>query len=265
MWAAWPGSTIAVMDQTLDAAVGAVAVRAVGISKRYRLGSAPVVALDDVSVAIGAGRFTAVLGPSGSGKSTLLHCLAGLDVVDAGTVFLGETSLASLSERALTRLRRDRVGFVFQSFNLLPVLTAAENMLLPLRLAGRHPDADWVDRVVDAVGLRDRLGHRPGELSGGQQQRLAVARALVTRPAVIFADEPTGNLDSRSSTDVLALLRRCVDEFGQAVVMVTHDARAVGYSDRALYLADGRLVGDIATPSAEQVLDRVRGGQAATS
>ena len=252
-----------VMGGTVEAPGDMVAVRAVGVSKRYRSGSVAVVALDDVSVAVGAGRLTAVLGPSGSGKSTLLHCLAGLDTVESGTVYLGGTSLASLSDRALTRLRRDRVGFVFQSFNLLPALTAAENMLLPLRLAGRAPDAEWTERVVDAVGLRDRLGHRPGALSGGQQQRLAVARALVTRPAVIFADEPTGNLDSRSSADVLALLRRCVDEFGQTVVMVTHDPIAAGHADRALFLADGRLVDEVYAPTAEQVLDRVRARRAA--
>jgi putative ABC transport system ATP-binding protein len=258
------GADDSAMDKAFDAPGDGVAVRAVGVSKRYRAGSAAVVALDDVSVAIGAGRFTAVLGPSGSGKSTLLHCLAGLDTVDAGSVWLGETSLKPLSERALTRLRRDRVGFVFQSFNLLPVLTASENMLLPLRLAGRAPDATWTERVIDAVGLRERLGHRPGQLSGGQQQRLAVARALVTRPAVVFADEPTGNLDSRSTADVLALLRRCVDEFGQTVVMVTHDPIAAGRTDRALFLADGRLVDDVWSPTAEQVLDRVRRLGAAT-
>jgi putative ABC transport system ATP-binding protein len=231
-----------------------MAVRAVGISKRYRV----VTALDNVSVSIDAGRFTAVLGPSGSGKSTLLHCLAGLDTVDGGAVYVGETNLRSLGDRELTRLRRDRIGFVFQSFNLLPTLTAAENLLLPLRLAGRAPDRSWLGRVVDAVGLGDRLGDRPAQLSGGQQQRLAVARALVTRPAVVFADEPTGNLDSRAGADVLALLRRCVDEFDQTVVMVTHDPAAAGRADRALFLADGRVVDELWSPTVEQVLDRVR-------
>ena len=246
----------AVMNET-------VAVRAVGISKRY----SRVTALDDVSVAIGAGRFTAVLGPSGSGKSTLLHCLAGLDTVDAGAVYLGEENLRALDERRLTRLRRDRIGFVFQAFNLLPTLTAAENLVLPLRLAGRTPEKapekEWIDRVIDAVGMADRLRHRPSELSGGQQQRLAVARALVTKPAVVFADEPTGNLDSAAGADVLALLRRCVDDLGQTVVMVTHDAVAAGYADRALFFADGRVVDDLWQPTVEQVLERVRAPRAA--
>jgi putative ABC transport system ATP-binding protein len=231
-----------------------VAVRAVGISKRYQ----NVTALDSVSVAIGERRFTAVLGPSGSGKSTLLHCLAGLDTVDSGAVYLADTNLRSLRERQLTRLRRDQLGFVFQSFNLLPTLTAAENLVLPLRLAGRTPEKAWVERIVDAVGLADRMRHRPAELSGGQQQRLAVARALVTRPAVVFADEPTGNLDSQAGAEVLTLLRRCVDEFAQTVVMVTHDPAAAAGADRALFLADGRLVDDLLAPTVDQVLQRVR-------
>ena len=249
------------MTMRVDEPAVVDAVRAVGISKRYRIGGAVSVALDEVSVAVAAGQFTAVLGPSGSGKSTLLHCLAGLDTVDSGTVYLGDTRLTGRSDRALTRLRRDRVGFVFQSFNLLPTLTAAENLRLPLRLAGSARDTDWTARVIDAVGLHDRMSHRPAQLSGGQQQRLAVARALVTRPAVVFADEPTGNLDSRSGTDVLALLRRCVNDFGQTVVMVTHDPIAATYADRALFLADGRLVDDIREPTVGQVLDRIgRGG-----
>jgi putative ABC transport system ATP-binding protein len=201
-----------------------------------------------VTVAFPAGRFTAVLGPSGSGKSTLLHCLAGLDTLSSGAVYLGDIGLHSLSERELTRLRRDRIGFVFQSFNLLPVLTAGENLLLPLRLAGRAPDRSWTDRVINAVGLRERLGHRPGELSGGEQQRLAVARAVVGRPDVVFADEPTGNLDSRASSDVLRLLRRSVDEFGQTVVMVTHDPAAAGYADLAIVVADGQVVDELESP-----------------
>jgi putative ABC transport system ATP-binding protein len=197
------------------------------------------------------------MGPSGSGKSTLLHCLAGLETVDSGTVYLGETDLCALSERELTRLRRNRVGFVFQSFNLLPALSAGENLLLPLRIAGRHPDRDWTDRIVDAVGLRARLGHRPGELSGGEQQRLAVARALAGQPAVVFADEPTGNLDSHASADLLDLLRRCVDEFGQTVVMVTHDPAAAGYADRVVFITDGRVVDEMVEPTADRVRDRV--------
>jgi putative ABC transport system ATP-binding protein len=233
------------------------AVRAVEVTKRYGAGSATVVALDDVTTALPAGRFTAVMGPSGSGKSTLLHCLAGLERVDSGTVYLGETDLSVLSARELTRLRR-RVGFVFQSFNLLPALSAAENLLLPLRIAGRRPDRDWTDRVIDAVGLRARLGHRPGELSGGEQQRLAVARALTGQPAVVFADEPTGNLDSHASADLLDLLRHCVDDFGQTVLMVTHDPAAAGYADRVLFITDGRVVDEMVEPTAERVRDRVQ-------
>jgi putative ABC transport system ATP-binding protein len=234
------------------------AVRAVGVTKRYGSGPATVVALDNVTAALPAGRFTAVMGASGSGKSTLLHCLAGLETVDSGTVFLGETDLSALSERELTKLRRNRVGFVFQSFNLLPALSADENLLLPLRIAGRRPDRDWTDRVIDAVGLRARLRHRPGELSGGEQQRLAFARALAGRPAVVFADEPTGNLDSRASADLLGLLRRCVDDFGQTVVMVTHDPAAAGYADRVLFITDGRVVDEMVEPTAERVRDRVQ-------
>jgi putative ABC transport system ATP-binding protein len=217
-----------------------------------------MVALDNVTAALPAGRFTAVMGPSGSGKSTLLHCLAGLETVDSGTVYLGETDLSALSERELTKLRRNRVGFVFQSFNFLPALSAGENLLLPLRIAGRRPDRDWTDRVIDAVGLRARLGHRPGELSGGEQQRLAVARALTGQPAVVFADEPTGNLDSHASADLLDLLRRCVDDFGQTVVMVTHDPAAAGYAHRVLFIADGRVVDEMVEPTAERVRDRVQ-------
>ena len=224
------------------------AVRAVGISKRYGRGPAAVTALDNVSVSIAAGRLTAVLGPSGSGKSTLLHCLSGLDTVDTGSVLLGDAELTGRSDRELTRLRRDRVGFVFQSFNLLPMLSARENLMLPVRIAGRGRDRAWINRVIDAVGLRDRLSHRPHELSGGQQQRLAVARALAAKPAVVFADEPTGNLDSAAGADVLRLLRACVDELGQTVVLVTHDPVAAGYADRAFFLADGRIVDDRPAP-----------------
>jgi putative ABC transport system ATP-binding protein len=235
------------------------AVRATAMTKRYGAGHAAVTALDDVTVAFPTGSITAVLGPSGSGKSTLLHCLAGLDTVTSGAVYLGETELTTLSEQDRTRVRRDRIGFVFQSFNLLPVLTAGENILLPSRIAERVPDPAWVERVIDAVGLRDRLRHRPSALSGGEQQRLAVARAIVGRPEVIFADEPTGNLDSRARADLLRLLRRCVDELGQTVVMVSHDPTAAGYADVALFVEDGRVVGEMDSPTAERVLSRVWG------
>jgi putative ABC transport system ATP-binding protein len=235
-----------------------VAARAVDLTKTYGSGPAAVTALDRVSVTFTRGRFTAVLGPSGSGKSTLLHCLAGLDRPDSGTVLLGEADLTRLDERQLTRLRRDQVGFVFQAYNLLPTLTAAENMTLPLAIAGRRLDPAWLARVVDAVGLADRLGHKPAELSGGQQQRVAAARALAGRPAVIFADEPTGNLDSRASAELLGFLRRSVGELGQTVVMVTHDPAAAGHADEAVFLADGRIVDRIQAPTAEGVLDRMK-------
>jgi putative ABC transport system ATP-binding protein len=199
------------------------------------------------------------MGPSGSGKSTLMHCLAGLDDLTSGQVFVGEVELGSLSDGALTRLRRDRLGFVFQSFNLIPTLTAEENILLPLRLAGRKPDRAWVDQVIATVALRDRLDHRPSELSGGQQQRVAVARALASQPHVVFADEPTGNLDSRSGTEVLRLLRESVDRLGQTVVMVTHDPTAAAWADQALFLADGRIVGHLEDPTADLVLERMKG------
>ena len=234
------------------------AARAVDLTKTYGHGPAAVTALDAVSVDFGRGRLSAVMGPSGSGKSTLLHCLAGLDSFDSGTVRLGETDLARLSERQLTRLRRDRIGFIFQSFNLLPTLSAAENIVMPLRLAGRRPDRRWINQVTDALGLADRLRHRPAELSGGQQQRVAAARALVTRPEVVFADEPTGNLDTRSSRELLAFLRRAVDQFGQTIVMVTHDPVAAGHADEAVFLSDGRLVETMHHPTAERVLDRMK-------
>jgi putative ABC transport system ATP-binding protein len=197
------------------------------------------------------------MGPSGSGKSTLMHCMAGLDSVTSGTVWIGDTALTGLSDRQLTRLRRDAVGFVFQSFNLVPTLTARENITLPLDIAGRKPDQDWLDTVIEAVGLRDRLGHRPGELSGGQQQRVAAARALASRPRIVFADEPTGNLDSRSGAEVLGFLRHSVEEFGQTIAMVTHDPRAASYADRVLFLADGRIVDEMADPTADRVLERL--------
>jgi putative ABC transport system ATP-binding protein len=234
------------------------AVRVADLVKVYGAGEAAVRALDGISVEFESGRFTAIMGPSGSGKSTLMHCAAGLDTVTSGSVLLGDTSLTGLSDKALTRLRRDRVGFVFQSFNLLPTLTAAQNIRLPLELAGRRPDGKWFDQLVGVLGLADRLDHLPAQLSGGQQQRVACARALLPRPDVIFADEPTGNLDSRSGAGVLDFLRRCVRELGQTVVMVTHDPNAAAYADRVVLLADGRLVDDLTSPSADRVLDALR-------
>ncbi|MFB9903459.1 ABC transporter ATP-binding protein [Allokutzneria oryzae] len=235
-----------------------VAARTVDLVKVYGSGEAAVRALDGVSLDIHAGKFTAIMGPSGSGKSTMMHCLAGLDAASGGAVLLGDTDLTKLSDRDLTTLRRDRVGFVFQSFNLLPQLTALQNILLPLELAGRQPDRQWLDMLIGVLGLGQRLGHRPSELSGGQQQRVAVARALVTRPEVVFADEPTGNLDSRSGHELLALLRRSVHEFGQTVVMVTHDPAAATFADRVVLLADGRLAGEIFRPTQDSVLDALR-------
>jgi putative ABC transport system ATP-binding protein len=234
------------------------AVRAVGVSKIYGEGGTRVVALDDVSAEFTRGAFTAIMGPSGSGKSTLMHCLAALDSVTSGQVFLGDVELSGLDDKSLTKLRRDRIGFVFQSFNLVPTLNAIENITLPLDLAGRSPDRDWLDTVIDTVGLRDRLNHRPSELSGGQQQRVACARAMVARPDVIFADEPTGNLDSRASSEILEFLRRTVDNVGQTIIMVTHDPVSAAYADRALFLADGRIVDDVDKPTAESVLTRMR-------
>ncbi|MCX4390751.1 ABC transporter ATP-binding protein [Micromonospora peucetia] len=240
-------------------ATAGVAVTARGLSRRYGSGQAVVVALDNVDVDFAAGQFTAIMGPSGSGKSTLMHCLAGLDRPTSGSVRIGDADLASLDDKRLTLLRRDRVGFVFQKFNLLPALTAEENIVLPLAIAGRRPERAWLRQVVAAVGLADRLRHRPAELSGGQQQRVAVARALITKPWVIFADEPTGNLDSRSGAEVLRLLREAVDTLGQTVIMVTHDPSAAGHADRVVFLADGRPVRDLTAPTAERVLDALAG------
>jgi putative ABC transport system ATP-binding protein len=228
------------------------------VTKRFGTGDTAVRALDDVSVAIPQGGFTAVMGPSGSGKSTLMHCMAGLDDVTSGAVFIGDVELGSLSDRQLTLLRRDHVGFVFQAFNLVPTLNAYENVILPITLAGRRPDREWLDRVVDTLALRDRLAHHPSQLSGGQQQRVAIARAIATRPRIVFADEPTGNLDSRSSAEVLALLRRAVDEMGQTIVMVTHDPRAASEADRVIFLADGRVVDGLDAPTPDRVLDHIR-------
>jgi putative ABC transport system ATP-binding protein len=235
------------------------AARAERISKIYGRDDARVVALDEVSVSLPRGRFTAVMGPSGSGKSTLMHCMAGLDSVDSGEVFVGDIEVTRLDDKRLTRLRRDRIGFVFQAFNLVPTLTALENITLPLDIAGRRPDPSWLDTVIDTIGLRSRLGHRPNELSGGQQQRVACARALASRPEIIFADEPTGNLDSRSGAEVLSFLRSSVREMGQTVVMVTHDPVAAAYSDLVLFLGDGRLVDEMADPTADKVLERMKG------
>jgi len=225
------------------------------LTKTYGSGDALVRALDDVSLDLHAGEFTAVMGPSGSGKSTLMHCCAALDRADRGSVFIGDLDLTTLKDKALTRLRRDEIGFVFQSYNLVPTLTAGENILLPLAIAGRKPDAAWHDAVIDTVNLRDRLHHKPNELSGGQQQRVAVARALVSRPRIVFADEPTGNLDSQSGAEVLELLRRSVDDHGQTVVMVTHDPVAAAYTDRVVFLADGRVVDEQRDPTREGVLE----------
>lgn len=247
----------------MSASTTAAVAEAVELVKAYGAGEAAVRAVDGVTMRIPAASFTAVMGPSGSGKSTLLHCMAGLDRPTSGTARVDGTDIASLGDRALTRLRRDRVGFVFQAFNLVPTLTAEENMLLPLRLGRREPDASWVDTVVSALGLGDRLGHRPAELSGGQQQRVAVARALVTRPALVFGDEPTGNLDRTSGAELLDLLRRSVDEFGQTVVLVTHDAAAAAVADRVAFLADGRVVDELADPTVDGVLDRIRALEAA--
>lgn len=222
----------------------AAAVRTEGLTRRYGHGEAAVTALDGVTLDLARGEFTAIMGPSGSGKSTLMHCAAGLDAVTAGRVWIGETEITGLTDNRLTRLRREQVGFVFQAFNLLPTLDARDNVLLPLQLAGRKPDRAWFDEVVDVLGIRSRLSHRPGELSGGQQQRVAVARALITRPMVIFADEPTGALDSTSSAELLGFLRDSVDRLGQSVVMVTHDQQAAGHCDRVIRLRDGRIVAD---------------------
>jgi putative ABC transport system ATP-binding protein len=234
------------------------AARAVGLVKTYGKSDAAVRALDEITVEFERGRFTAVMGPSGSGKSTLMHCMAGLDVATSGQVFVGEREIGGLDDAGLTQLRRDHIGFVFQSFNLVPTLNAGENITLPADLAGHKVDPVWFDFLVDQLSIRDRLSHRPGEMSGGQQQRVACARALVGRPDLIFADEPTGNLDSISSGEMLAFLRRSVTEFGQSIVMVTHDPRGASFADRVVFLADGRLVSELLAPTPDSVLERVR-------
>jgi putative ABC transport system ATP-binding protein len=235
-----------------------VAARAVEVWKVYGSEATRVDALAGVTVDIQRGRFTAIMGPSGSGKSTLLHCLAGLDRITGGQVWIGDAQVDTLGDRGLTRLRREKVGFVFQLFNLLPTLTAEENITLPLAIGGRKPDRAWLDRIVQTLGLSDRLGHRPAQLSGGEQQRVACARALISRPQVVFADEPTGNLDSRSGAEVLGFLRRSARELGQTVVMVTHDPTAAAHADRVVFLVDGRIVGELADPTAARVLERMK-------
>jgi putative ABC transport system ATP-binding protein len=240
-----------------DARMG-VAARAIGLTKTYGEGDATVRALDDVSVEFERARFSAIMGPSGSGKSTLLHCMAGLDKPTSGQVLIGDVDLTTLSEKDLTLLRRKSVGFVFQAYNLVPTLTASENITLPLDIAGEEPDKAWFDEVVDTVGIRDRLSHRPSELSGGQQQRVAGARALVSRPEIVFADEPTGNLDSKASQEILTFLRSAVKDHGQTIVMVTHDASAASFADRIVFLGDGRVVDEMLEPTTDRILDRLK-------
>src|SRR5262245_16213118 len=237
----------------LVAAAGAIDAR-----KLYGIGDATVKALDGVTVSFEPGRFTAIMGPSGSGKSTLLHCLAGLDSLSEGAVFIGETYLATLNDKQLTELRRKQVGFIFQAYNLIPTLTARENITLPLMLGGEDGDGKWIERVIETVGLTNRQSHRPSELSGGQQQRVAVARALASRPTIIFADEPTGNLDSNSGGEILQFMRDAVDEFGQTIVMVTHDPNAAAYADRVVFLADGKIVHDMSEPTVDKIVDRMK-------
>jgi putative ABC transport system ATP-binding protein len=246
--------TPALPSPTMRAAAGALEA-----VKVYGKGESEVRAVDGVTVAFESGKFTAIMGPSGSGKSTLMHCVAGLDRLSGGHVYIGETYLETLNEKQLTQLRRDKIGFIFQSFNLVPTLNALENITLPISLAGRKPDQGWLDNVVETVGLANRLKHRPSELSGGQQQRVAVARALASRPEIIFADEPTGNLDSKTGTEILSFMRRAVKELGQTIVMVTHDPAAAAYADRIIFLADGKVVDEMQDPTATAILDKMRG------
>ena len=235
-----------------------VAARAVDATKIYGSGHTEVRALDGVTIDFETSRFTAIMGPSGSGKSTLMHCVAGLDTLTSGRVLIAGTDLTTLDDKALTKVRRDQVGFIFQSFNLIPTLTALENITLPMDLAGRKPEAAWLDSVIDTVGLRDRLSHRPSELSGGQQQRVAVARALAAQPKIIFADEPTGNLDSRAGAEILQFMQHAVTDLGQTIVMVTHDPVAAAYASRVVFLADGKVVDEMSDPTADRVLDRLK-------
>jgi putative ABC transport system ATP-binding protein len=246
------------MTETLSPPQTGIAARAVEAFKIYGTGEAEVRALDGVSVDFESARLTAIMGPSGSGKSTLLHCMAGLDRLTSGEIFLGTTAISECNEKQLTLIRRDKLGFIFQSYNLIPTLTALENITLPMALAGTKPDAEWLDAIVSTVRLQDRLKHRPAELSGGQQQRVAVARALLSRPDIIFADEPTGNLDSRSGREILTFMRSAVDDFSQTIVMVTHDPIAAGYADRVIFLADGSIVDELANPTADAVLDKMK-------
>jgi len=238
------------------------AARALGVTKVYGYGDTAVTALDDVTVEFAREQFTAIMGPSGSGKSTLMHCMAGLDDATEGDVYVGEQKLGELDDNQLTTLRRDKVGFIFQAFNLIPTLTAQETITLPMDIAGSEPDQAWVDQVIQTVGLSDRLTHRPTELSGGQQQRVAAARALAAKPDLVFADEPSGNLDSRSGGELLSFLRRAVREFGQTIIMVTHDPIAASYSDRVVFLGDGRIVDEMLDPTAERVLDHIKSMEA---
>jgi putative ABC transport system ATP-binding protein len=254
-WLAWAAmTTTAGTPSTLTG----LAARCQGASKVYGSGDTQVRALDDVSVGFERGRFTAIMGPSGSGKSTLMHCMAGLDRLTSGQTWVGDQEVTKLNDRELTELRRDHIGFVFQAFNLVPTLDARENITLPMALAGRQADKAWLDSVIGAVGLADRLKHRPAELSGGQQQRVAVARALASRPEIIFADEPTGNLDSRSGAEILSFMQRATVELGQTIVMVTHDPVAAGYAGRVVFLADGRVVGELLDPTPQGILDRMK-------
>ena len=260
-----PASAATPSDAPGEAAVAAsttatvtAAAGTIDAHKLYGHDESLVRALDGVTVGFERGRFSAIMGPSGSGKSTLLHCLAGLDTLSSGAVYIGETYLANLSDKELTELRRTKVGFIFQAFNLIPTLSANENIMLPMMLGGESGDADWIAQVIDAVGLGDRLTHRPSELSGGQQQRVAVARALASKPQIIFADEPTGNLDSRAGTEILEFMQRAVAELHQTIVMVTHDPIAASYADRVVFLADGRVVDDLADPTPEVIFDRMR-------
>lgn len=246
------------MVESTNPATDGVAARAARLTKVYGSGNTQVRALDEVDVEFHRAEFTAIMGPSGSGKSTLMHCLAGLDAATAGSVDIGGTELTTLSDKQMTQLRRDRIGFVFQAFNLVPTLTALENITLPLDIAGRTPDQEWLDTVVGRLGLTDRLDHRPSELSGGQQQRVACARALVGQPEIIFGDEPTGNLDSRSGNEVLDILRAAVDEFEQTVVIVTHDPKAASFADRVVFLSDGKIVDELRNPTADSIIDKMK-------
>lgn len=236
----------------------APAAAAIGVTKVFGFGETAVTALNNVDVSFEAGQFTAIMGPSGSGKSTLLHCLAGLDQVTQGEVFIGDVDLTKLTDKHLTQLRRDKIGFVFQAFNLIPTLNARENITLPMDIAGRKPEGDWLSHVIEILSLGDRLSHKPSELSGGQQQRVAAARALASRPEIIFADEPSGNLDSKSGTQLLQFMKQAVQDYGQTIVMVTHDPLAAAHSDRVVFLEDGRIAGDMIDPTADRILDRIK-------